>query len=188
MGRIKLGVQVIPFEGLKVPPLPDQFVNLETDGITALAINAGLSPSGPVLQALDNQGGLVLGAPSAAVLAAQGRWSLALTPAAGVLATVTQPAAPKVTHVCTGILVTFGAIAAPVATELQWALRDGASGAGPILLAGVVEVPAAAFNAPPVSLTGLYIPGTPGNAMTLEFNALLANLREGVSLIGVDAT
>lgn len=125
----------------------------------------------------------------AAIVAPPGTWFDVSTPAAGVLASATQGAgAAGVRHICSGIIVTFGAIAAPVATSLQWNLRDGVSGAGTILASGQIAVPAAAFQGQPVYLTDLSIPGTPATAMTLEFSAALANLLEGVTLLGFDAS
>lgn len=116
-----------------------------------------------------------------------GMWSVVSTPAAGVQASASKAAgAAGVAHVCTGILITHGAIAAPVATAGQWVLRDGATGAGTILAAGQVAIPAAVFQGTPFLLSGLAIPGTAATAMTLEFTAGLANLLEGCTLFGYD--
>lgn len=143
---------------------------------------------------------LATGLASAANLAAQssvnallavppGTWSVVSTPGAGVVASAVKAAgAAGMRHVAWGIIVSFGAIAAPVATLLQWNLRDGASGAGTIIASGQVAVPAAAFASIIIPLTALNIPGTAATAMTLEFSAALANLAEGVTLVGYDAS
>lgn len=116
-----------------------------------------------------------------------GSWTGVHTPAAGTQATITNAnAGAGVRHVATGIVVTFGAIAAPVATPLTWNLRDGASGLGTILASGQIAVPAAVFQGQPIVLSGLCIPGTANTSMTLEFSAALANLLEGVTLTGFD--
>lgn len=125
----------------------------------------------------------------AALSVPPGMWSVVSTPAAGVQGTATKAAgAAGVAHVCTGVLVTFGAIAAPVATQGQWVLRDGITGVGTILMSGQLAIPAAVFQGQPVFLSDLAIPGTPATAMTLEFTAALANLIQGVTLLGFDAS
>lgn len=126
-----------------------------------------------------SQGGLLTSAP--------GQWTAVHTPAAGVQATATRAAgSASQRHVCTGIIVSFGAIVAPVATLLQWNLRDGVSGVGAILASGQVAIPAAVAISDTVALAGLGIYGSAATAMTLEFSAALANLAEGVTLIGYD--
>lgn len=125
----------------------------------------------------------------AQLVAPPGLWSVVSNPAAGVQATATRAAgAAGVRHVAFGIVITWGAIAAPVATALTWALRDGATGAGTILAQGQLAVPGVAFQGPPVVLQPLSIPGTAATAMTLEFSAALAALLEGVTLLGFDAS
>lgn len=117
-----------------------------------------------------------------------GQWAAVSTPAAGVVASATQAAGGAgVRHICSGILVTYGAIAAPVATALTWNLRDGATGVGTILASGQIAVPAAVFQGQPIMLSDLAIVGSAATAMTLEFSAALANLLEGCTLIGWDA-
>ena len=118
-----------------------------------------------------------------------GMWSAVSTPATGAQATATRAAGGAgVRHVAWGIIVSFGAIAAPVATSLLWNLRDGATGAGAILASGRIAVPAAAAITDTFELSPLNIPGSAATAMTLEFSALLAGLDEGVTLIGYDAS
>lgn len=122
-----------------------------------------------------------------AQVSSPGMWSVVSTPAAGAQASASKAAgAAGVRHICAGILITHGAIAAPVATAGQWVLRDGATGAGAILAAGQVAIPAAVFQGTPFLLSGLAIPGSAATAMTLEFTAGLANLLEGCTLFGFD--
>lgn len=169
-------------------------------GLTVVSGNHGLITAGAVL-GFDGSGGYQplwrgRGANYASKSAAgalfstpPGMWSVVSTPAAGVQASASIAAgAAGVIHVCTGIVVTFGAIAAPVATAGSWVLRDGATGAGTILASGQVPVPAAVFIGPPVVLSDITIPGTAATAMTLEFTAGLANLLQGCTLIGFDAS
>lgn len=118
-----------------------------------------------------------------------GMWTVSSLPGAGVLASAVKAAgAAGIRHICTGIMISWGAIAAPVATAMTWVLRDGASGAGTVLAAGQLSVPAAAFQGQPVIATDLAIPGTAATAMTLEFGGALANLLEGATLLGFDAS
>lgn len=118
-----------------------------------------------------------------------GLWQAVSNPAAGTQASATRAAGGAgVRHIAAALVITFGAIAAPVATALTWALRDGVSGAGAILAQGQVAVPAAAFQTVALPITDIAIPGSAATAMTLEFSAGLANLLEGVTLLGYDAS
>lgn len=200
-GRLLIGVQSplaqvgigdVPFPGFGARVVPAQ------DALTGTAINGVVSQAfGYLFNGATEER---LRSASAANLAAQagpgiglssppGMWSVVSTPAAGVQATATKAAgAAGVRHICTAILVTFGAIAAPVATQGQWVLRDGATGAGTILMSGQLAIPAAVFQGQPVFISDLSIPGTGATAMTLEFTAALANLIQGVTLLGFDAS
>ena len=114
-------------------------------------------------------------------------WSIQHTPAAGVKATITQAASAGVKHVCTAISVVLVGGAAVESGPVNVYLRDGASGAGTILWGATLRAPTA--NSVPISLTGLNIPGTAGNAMTLEFAAASpATTLESVALAGYDTT
>lgn len=117
-------------------------------------------------------------------------WAVPHVPAVNTAATISKAAgAEGVQHVCTGIVVTFASDANLAAVaKVSWALRDGATGAGTVLLSGVMSLPnVAGTMAPPVILEGLWIPGTAATAMTLEFSgAGGAGTFEAVSLIGVD--
>jgi hypothetical protein len=97
-------------------------------------------------------------------------------PAANTQATKTAAAKAGFRHIADCLSVTFVAGAtAPVAVSVAVNLRDGASGAGTVLLSFNMAVPATAGAVnPPVTLCptgGLGIAGTVNTAMTLEFAA-----------------
>lgn len=106
----------------------------------------------------------------ALLAAAPGEWTLTHAPIANTQATATRAAgAAGVRHVLKSInatLIGVGAIAAPISVVV----RDGASGAGPILWADQLFAPAAGSK-DRVTLTGLNIIGSAATAMTLEFIA-----------------
>jgi hypothetical protein len=111
-------------------------------------------------------------------------WSLSHTPAAATQATVTKAAAVGVQHIAEAISYTVGAVAAQAVLTI--ALRDGATGAGTIIWSLTVGPLAAGSNLS-FSQAGLNIPGTRGNAMTLEFTtAPAATNFESVALVGLD--
>jgi hypothetical protein len=116
-------------------------------------------------------------------------WSAIHAPAANTQATTTQGARQGFRHVATGMYAQLvaGAVA-PAAVQLSVILRDGPSGTGTVLWQGVVALPATAgAAAPSVQVPDLFIQGTPGNAMTLEFSATGgANTVESVTLTGYD--
>lgn len=124
-----------------------------------------------------------------AVMSKPGEWAINHVPAVNVAATISKAARAGFIHVCTGFVVTAVAgTSAPTATVVTWELRDGATGAGTILLSGKIGIPATAgaVNVP-VVLSGAEIPGTVNTAMTLEFTAAGgANTFETVSLFGYD--
>lgn len=120
-----------------------------------------------------------------------GDWTQVHEPAANVQATTSKAAgAAGVRHVCTGITATIVATTvAPSAVQLVVRLRDGASGAGTVIWAAVMSLPATAGAMNGVTRTGLFIRGTAATAMTLEFSgAGGANTIEAVSMEGVDIT
>lgn len=112
----------------------------------------------------------------------RGDWSVQHTPGTAAQATITKAAVAGSQHVCTGVSATLSA-AATASGIVIVNLRDGASGAGTILgswgLSCPVQGSALIFLAP------LNIPGTVGNAMTLEFaGAGAAATQENVTLMG----
>jgi hypothetical protein len=111
-------------------------------------------------------------------------WVVQHTPAAATQATITKAALAGYRHVCDGIVVTL-ACAGTAQTPIQLVLRDGTTGAGAILLSA--KLSAAINNMADLELNGLGIPGTAGNAMTLEFTgAGVAASEQAVTMIGSD--
>ena len=110
-------------------------------------------------------------------------WSINHTPAASAQATISKGAVPGIRHFCTSICAALAAAAAQ--TIIQVNLRDGASGAGTILWSQSILVPIGGYV--DIQISGLNIPGTAGNAMTLEFSgAPVATNVESVALTGYD--
>jgi hypothetical protein len=110
-------------------------------------------------------------------------WSITNQPATATQATITKAAAPGQRHVATSISAVISAVAAQPAIHVN--LRDGATGAGTILWSQTVAVGAGGVAA--IQLGGLNIPGTGGNAMTLETDAAPAATNfASVSLTGYD--
>lgn len=119
-------------------------------------------------------------------------WAQGDAPAVNTKATTTKAAGGAgVRHVCTGIVGSFAAgTSAPTAINLLVLLRDGSTGAGTVLWAATLSLPATAGqNAPVVVATGLNIRGSANTAMTLEFSvAGGANTFQCVGLQGVTIT
>lgn len=115
-----------------------------------------------------------------------GNWTAVHTPGAAAQATASKAAAAGIMHVCTGFFASIACGATPQ-TPIKVRLRDGATGAGNILLEKVVSV--LAGDSKTIDVDGLSIPGTAGNAMTLEFEAAgVAASVESVTLTGYDLT
>lgn len=164
---------------------------------------AGAPSSGQQVQYVKVDGGIAgstapLEAGNAAALAATvstkslmtcptGQWGEVHTPAANTVATKSKAAgAAGVRHVCNYILATLCAgTSAPTAAQVKVRLRDGATGAGTILIDATLCVPATAGISQVLSLSGLNLVGTAATAMTLEFDgAAGANTFESVSFGG----
>jgi hypothetical protein len=114
------------------------------------------------------------------------RFTVNSAPAAGSQATASIAAEAAVRHVATGICFSSGSTTAPVLTSLQVNLRDGATGAGTVLASFEVEIPAATGvdTAPFCTQFTGGIVGTTNTAMTAEWSASLANLKQTATLIG----
>lgn len=97
---------------------------------------------------------------------------------AGVVATCTLAGVASHSWICRQIDAQMACSAAPAATAIRVRLRDGASGVGAILRSWTMSIPAVAGQLQVISITGLAIKGTAGNAMTLEFSNLVANVFE----------
>lgn len=107
-------------------------------------------------------------------------------PAAGSQASASIASEASVRHVATGLCFSSGSTTAPVLTSLQVNLRDGATGAGTVLASFEVEIPAATGvdTAPFCTQFTGGIVGTTATAMTVEWSASLANLKQTATLIG----
>jgi hypothetical protein len=137
--------------------------------------------SGSALSGKDGTGSALVTPP--------GQWAVSHVPGATAQATIAKAAVAGTRHVCTAIIVTLTATgSAPAAAVLGWTLRDGATGAGTILLAGRIAIEAVAgYNVPPVLLSGLNIVGSVNTAMTLEFDSGAGNnTTEAVAMAGYD--
>ena len=117
-------------------------------------------------------------------------WAIYHEPAANTTATITRVAAGAgIRHVCTGLLavVTNTGLASPGAVRVYF--RDGASGAGTILLATYCNIQALTGEMATVTITGCQIQGTANTAMTFEFSgAGGASTLELVAMFGYDIT
>jgi hypothetical protein len=111
----------------------------------------------------------------------EGSWTGVHQPGVGVQASFVKAAAPAAQHVCTGFAWSCGAIAAPVATLMVVQILDGAT----VIWSEIVAVQAAVGTFAR-GQSGVNLVGTPGNSMTIQFSALLANLSECVSIEGYD--
>jgi len=110
-------------------------------------------------------------------------WSVNHTPAAATQATISKAAAATLRHYCTGIAAVISAVAAQAGIQVN--LRDGASGAGTILWSQTIALPVGGIAI--IQISGLNIPGTLGNAMTLETSAAPASTNfASVSMTGYD--
>ena len=130
-------------------------------------------------------GGLI---PLLSSAAAQGgpAVSLSVTSSPGVStqASASVGAGDNVRFVADEICFSAGSTTAPALTQLNVNLRDGASGAGTVLMSFVVVIPAAAGqNQAPFCKAGLSVAGTKNTAMTAEWSAALTNLFEHVTLL-----
>lgn len=110
-------------------------------------------------------------------------WSVNQTPAATTQATISKAAVAGVRHCCTSISFALAGVAAQPAIQVN--LRDGATGAGTILWSMTIVLPVGGFVA--FSLDNINIPGTAGNAMTLETSAAPASTNQAsVAMTGFD--
>lgn len=116
-----------------------------------------------------------------------GDWAASHAPAANTQATASKAAGGAgVRHVCTSISARIvGGTTAPSATTATLNLRDGATGAGTILMSWTLSLAGAIAAQDEVVLSGLNIVGSANTAMTLEFAAASgANTLQSVNLSG----
>lgn len=169
-------------------------VQNNADGLAFDAVGGGLL-SGAVPM-LNNDAALDRGrSASAANLALQsglgvslstgpGEWGIEHSPAVSVRATISRAAVAGQRNVCRSI--TASLIATVAQTQVDAVLRDGATGAGPILWSARFALTAG--DSDRVVLTGLNVVGSVNTAMTLEFVAgPTATNFEGVALTGYTA-
>ena len=116
------------------------------------------------------------------------RWIVQSAPAAGSVGSASIAAEAGVRHVadCVGLSAdSTGAVTAAAATIV---LRDGATGAGTILLTFADAVATAAAAGvevtAPFAFCGLGLIGTTNTAMTFEYNAGVTNVVQAVWLSG----
>lgn len=112
------------------------------------------------------------------------QWSVVHTPTAAAQATITKTAVAGYRHVCDAITATL-ACGATAQTPIQVVLRDGLTGVGAVLWSAFLAAPVDGSGL--ICITGIGIPGTAGNAMTLEFTAAgVAASEEAVTMTGYD--
>lgn len=116
------------------------------------------------------------------------RWQVVAQPAVSTQASASKAAGGAgVRHVADCISFSAGSTTAPALTQLLVNLRDGATGAGTILLTKVIVISAATGqNTPPFQACGLNAVGSAATAMTLEWSAGLTNLFQEATISGFD--
>lgn len=113
-----------------------------------------------------------------------GEWTLTNAPAAATQATATRAAVAGVKHILKSIQASLQAVAAQAA-PVTCVVRDGLTGAGAILWQD--RLIATVGTNGQISVVGLNIVGTSGNAITVEFTAAPAATNfETVSATGYD--
>ena len=119
-----------------------------------------------------------------------GHFTIQSAPAAGVQASGTRGAIASTRHVLRTITAAcYNTAATGGFNAFVVAVRDGATGVGTILWETYLIIPGAvAGQADRFTLSGLSIPGSVNTAMTVEFNAGVANVGQVVAATGYDAT
>jgi hypothetical protein len=114
-------------------------------------------------------------------------WAITANPAANAIASASHAAVPGKSHVCNTIHCTLSSNAVlAAAINVSFIVRDGASGVGAVLWSSSLSLPNTPGTASaPISMSGLAITGTLGNAFTVEFSAAAgAGTFETVSATG----
>lgn len=193
---------VIPYVELDVDGdktfVPQQAVTAAGGSITPTTAPANISlsyaldqDSGswfPVFTATAAQSALTSGNGSTYTIP-PGHWSVRNAPASDAQASASKAAGGAgFRHVLCGFTVNLLASIATAGTTGLWVIRDGATGAGTILLSGRLTLLA---ETTPVyraidrdSLSGLNIPGSDNTAMTIEFTGGLADTVQQVMMWG----
>jgi hypothetical protein len=103
------------------------------------------------------------------------------SPGAGNAAVATKAANATGRHVADCVMYSAVSTAASAATNVTFVLRDGATGAGTVLLtwqvAALVSAAAAIQVIPPHEVCNLNLVGTTNTAMTFEMSAGIANVQ-----------
>lgn len=169
-------------------------LNCETDSVTVCPPASGIFEVGldaPSLAALETvtvlQGTIPWEVSGTFTTTSPDEWAINHAPASAATATATRPPVVGQRHHATAI--SFSVITtttAPTVATLTVTLRDGASGAGTVLMVWRVRVSAAMTdqNVAQVTLGGLNVVGSVNTAMTLEFDVGTLNTLEDVSLTG----
>lgn len=115
-------------------------------------------------------------------------WSILSGRVDGGTASVSIAGVPGVRHIATSLSYNFSSKAAIGALDFNVVIRDGASGTGAVIFEHSYSLPAGSIPPFAFGLTGgaALLTGTPGNAMTIEFSAGIANFIESVDLSGYD--
>lgn len=120
--------------------------------------------------------------PFALLVQTPGEWAQGSAPAAATQATTTKAGAAGVKHICKTISWSIAAVAAQGSIQIN--LRDSTTGAGVILWTKTVVLPVGGYANGDINVN---IPGTTGNAMTLESSAAPAATNfASVSMTGID--
>jgi hypothetical protein len=118
-----------------------------------------------------------------------GQWSVFSNAGLGAASSASKTAgAAGVRHILTGYQLIISSQAAPLAGQVTVNIRDGASGAGTILEALNVSIPAALYAPIVITRSGLSLVGTAATAMTIEQSAAYANVEASINFEGYDAS
>lgn len=161
-------------DDLKTVPDGDAQATQATGLLAALIRNCGFN--GTTWDRLRTASAAVLAGatqPFALLATRPGDWSVTSSPAVNTVATASKAAGGAgVRHICTSVSArVLGGSTAPTAIVGVINLRDGATGAGAILMSWTTSLAAAVGAKDEINLTGLNIVGAANTAMTLEFAA-----------------
>jgi hypothetical protein len=165
---------------------------LDTGGGNVLAVAPYVFDGSALMHGVGSASAINISAQSglrAALSTLPGQWSITANAALGAQSTASKAAgAAGVRHICTGYSIVISSQAAPAAGTLTINIRDGASGAGTILEAINLQIPAALYAPVFLPRSGLSLVGTAATAMTIESSAAYAAVGVSVNLEGYDAS
>jgi hypothetical protein len=115
-----------------------------------------------------------------------GQWPATSTSSGTTPASASQAAAGAgIRNVFNGCSVKLSGDGTGAAFQGTLNLRDGATGAGTVLMSWVLSIPAGADAiGQGIDISGLAIPGSANTAMTLEFTTAVAHVIESVNMFG----